>query len=102
MGYPENIICQRSHRELGLSSLLFGHHRRLESTRAVALLVPGFPRLKEWAYAGAFFNYSGAIASHLIVGIGAGELVYLFIQIVLLVVSWATRPSSRCLNVSPG
>src|SRR5262245_27196527 len=35
---------------------------------AVALLVPGFGRLKEWAYAGAFFNYSGAVYSHLSVG----------------------------------
>jgi len=32
---------------------------------ALALLVPRprFPRLKEWAYAGAFFNYTGAAAS---------------------------------------
>jgi uncharacterized membrane protein YphA (DoxX/SURF4 family) len=29
----------------------------------VALLVPGFPRLKEWAYAGAFFNFTGAAVS---------------------------------------
>src|SRR5215467_670000 len=38
---------------------------------AAALLVPRFPRLKEWAYAGTFFNYTGALASHLAVGDGA-------------------------------
>jgi hypothetical protein len=32
---------------------------------AVALLVPRRPLLKEWAYAGAFFTYTGAIVSHL-------------------------------------
>jgi DoxX-like family len=31
-----------------------------------------FPRLKEWAYAGAVFTYTGAAASHLAVGDGAG------------------------------
>ena len=37
---------------------------------AVALFVPRFSRLKEWAYAGAFFNYTGAAASHVLVGDG--------------------------------
>jgi DoxX-like family len=32
---------------------------------AVVLLVPRRPLLKEWAYAGAFFTYTGAIVSHL-------------------------------------
>jgi DoxX-like family len=31
---------------------------------AVAILVPRFGRVKEWAYAGAFFNYSSAVYSH--------------------------------------
>ena len=30
---------------------------------AVAILTPGFPRLKEWAYAGIFFNMTGAAAT---------------------------------------
>ena len=62
---------------------------------AVAMLVPRFPRLKEWAYAGAFFNYSGAIASHLLVGDGAGAVVYPLIQVGLLAASWILRPSAR-------
>ena len=35
---------------------------------ALALLSKGFPRIKEWAYAGALFNYAGAAASHFAVG----------------------------------
>lgn len=34
----------------------------------VALLIPGFPRLKEWAYAGMFFDLTGAVYSGLMVG----------------------------------
>src|SRR5262245_66055387 len=35
---------------------------------AAAIIAPGFPRLKEWAYAGCFFQFSGAVASHLLAG----------------------------------
>lgn len=63
---------------------------------AVALLIPRFPRLKEWAYAGAFFTYTGAVASHLSVGdFPAGELVVLIVMTGLTFVSWALRPPAR-------
>jgi uncharacterized membrane protein YphA (DoxX/SURF4 family) len=62
---------------------------------AVAVLVPGFPRLKEWAYAGMFFNYTGAVASHLAVGDGPESVVYPIIVTGLVIASWALRPSDR-------
>ena len=62
---------------------------------AVAVLVPGFPRLKAWAYAGMVFNYTGAIASHLAVGHGAESVAYPIIITGLVVASWALRPSAR-------
>lgn len=34
----------------------------------IALLIPGFPRIKEWAYAGFFFDLTGAVYSGLAVG----------------------------------
>ena len=34
----------------------------------IALIVPGFPRIKEWAYAGLFFDLTGAVYSGLAVG----------------------------------
>lgn len=34
----------------------------------IAILVPGFPRIKEWAYAGLFFDLSGALYSHIAIG----------------------------------
>jgi hypothetical protein len=63
---------------------------------ALALLVPRFTRLKEWAYAGAFFNYTGAAASHLLAGDRSkwmGPLI--FSGFTLL--SWALRPAARRL-----
>jgi DoxX-like family len=62
---------------------------------AVALLVPGRPLLKEWAYAGAFFSYTGAIFSHLATGYDLAELWLLAVLTALTVLSWALRPPSR-------
>ena len=63
---------------------------------ALALLAPRFPRLKEWAYAGAFFNYTGAAASHLLAGDRAGWAGPLVLAAFTLA-SWALRPASRRL-----
>jgi len=63
----------------------------------VALLAPRLPRLKEWAYAGLLFNYTGAAVSHLVVGDGAGAVVGPMIFIGLTIASWALRPPSRRL-----
>jgi len=62
---------------------------------AVAILVPGVVRLKEWAYAGALFNYSGAVASHLYVGDGPDRWVAPAVFGVLTLASWALRPQDR-------
>jgi hypothetical protein len=62
---------------------------------AAALLIPRRPLLKEWAYAGAFFAYTGAIASHLVTGYDLAEAVPLAILTALTVLSWALRPPSR-------
>jgi hypothetical protein len=62
---------------------------------AAALLVPRRALLKEWAYAGAFFTYTGAIASHLTTGYDRSEVGLLAVLTVLTVLSWALRPASR-------
>jgi hypothetical protein len=62
---------------------------------ALTLLVPGFPRLKEWAYAGAFFDYTGAAASHVLAGSGPSQWVGPMIFSAFTLLSWALRPTSR-------
>ena len=61
----------------------------------LALLAPRFPRLKEWAYAGLVFNYTGAAASHLAVGDGVGSLIGPVIFASLVIASWVLRPQDR-------
>lgn len=65
---------------------------------ALALLVPRFPRLKEWAYAGAFFDYTGAAASHFLAGDRAGQWCGPLIFSAFTLISWALRPASRRLT----
>jgi len=64
---------------------------------AVAILVPRFPRLKEWAYAGAIFNYTGALASHVLAGDGPSKWAWPAAFAALTIVSWALRPADRRL-----
>lgn len=61
----------------------------------VAVLIPKFPLLKEWAYAGFFFVMSGAIYSHIAVGDPAKELIPGLILLALTALSWHFRPVDR-------
>lgn len=63
----------------------------------VAVLIPKFPLLKEWAYAGFFIAMSGAISSHLINGDEAKEIFGPTLLLILTVVSWYFRPADRKL-----
>jgi uncharacterized membrane protein YphA (DoxX/SURF4 family) len=65
---------------------------------AVALVIPRFPRLKEWAYAGVFFDLTGAVVSLFASGLtNVGAMAYPILMIGVAVASWALRPPSRRL-----
>src|SRR5437879_667580 len=64
---------------------------------ALAILAPRLPLLKEWAYAGMFFDLTGAAASHAFSGDGVRNIVTPLIMLVLVAASWALRPPSRRL-----
>jgi hypothetical protein len=69
---------------------------------AIAILVPRFPRLKEWAYAGIFFDLTGAVASVTAVGVYGVYAFHIIAPLViagLTVASWALRPQSRVIGV---
>lgn len=80
LGYPTYLLTI-----LGIWKLL----------GVIAVLIPRFPLLKEWAYAGFFFAMSGAVFSHLAVGDEAMTLFGPLLLIVLTVASWYFRPASR-------
>ena len=80
LGYPVYFVTI-----LGVSKIL----------GVVALLIPKFPLLKEWAYAGFFFMMSGAIFTHIAAGNSMSEIFPSLLLLVLIVVSWYFRPSDR-------
>ncbi len=66
----------------------------------IAVLIPKFGLLKEWAYAGFFFAMSGAVYSHLAIGDTAISLFGPLLLIVLTFVSWYFRPADRRIMTS--
>jgi uncharacterized membrane protein YphA (DoxX/SURF4 family) len=68
----------------------------------IALLAPRLPRLKEWAYAGVFFDLTGAAISHAASGDPAPRVLVPLLMTALAVASWSLRPESRKLGVVRG
>ena len=66
----------------------------------VSVLIPKFPLLKEWAYAGFFFAMSGAVLSHLASGDDAKEFFGPILLLILTVVSWYFRPADRKIVIN--
>lgn len=64
---------------------------------AVAILLPGLPRAKEWAYAGFVINLTAAAATHVSIGDPPTDLIAPAVLLGLAVASWALRPASRRL-----
>ena len=82
LGYPEYVLTL-----LGIWKLL----------GVIAVLVPKFPILKEWAYAGFFFVMSGAAFSHYATGEAICEILPSLLLLTLTMVSWYLRPADRKL-----
>ena len=62
---------------------------------AAVMLIPGWPLLKEWAYAGVVILFGGAFGSHLLAGDGPGIFIWSLIFALMAVGSWALRPPGR-------
>lgn len=59
------------------------------------VLIPKFPILKEWAYAGFFLTMSGALFSHITMGDSVDELFPPILLLILTMISWYFRPTDR-------
>jgi uncharacterized membrane protein YphA (DoxX/SURF4 family) len=85
LGYPPYFLTI-----LGIWKVLGG----------ITILVPRFPRLKEWAYAGIFFEMTGAAASHAASGDYGAYAFHIIVTLSLAglaIASWALRPTDRRL-----
>ena len=69
---------------------------------AIVLLVPRFPLIKEWAYAGIGFLLTGALFAHIAVGHDWVELPPALFLLAFAVISWFLRPSSRRIANATG
>jgi hypothetical protein len=79
VGYPPHLRIM-----LGIAKLL----------GAITLVAPGFPKLKEWAYAGFTFAWIAAAVAHYVAKDGA-TAAFPLVLLILLGVSYATRPETR-------
>lgn len=61
----------------------------------VVVLIPKFPLLKEWAYAGFFFVMAGAIYSHIALGDPVFAVLPSMLLLILVLLSWYFRPTER-------
>ncbi len=61
----------------------------------IAILIPKFKLLKEWAYAGLFFTMSGAVISHIASNDVKAQIIAPIVLAVFTVLSWYLRPASR-------
>jgi hypothetical protein len=82
LGYPVYVLLF-----LGILKLL----------GAAVIAAPGLLRLKEWAYAGSFFQIVLAAGSPAIAGTDLINLGYPIVVMLITLVSWASRPADRVL-----
>jgi hypothetical protein len=83
LGYPEYLMTI-----LGTAKVL----------GVIALLLPGIPLLKEWAYAGFTFDLLGASASHAFVADAPSEIVLPLFLLGIAGLSYYLRPGTRRLS----
>lgn len=85
LGYPEYLMTI-----LGVAKIL----------GVFALLIPGVPLLKEWAYAGFTFDLLGAAASHAFAGGPIAETVVPLVVLAIAIASYCLRPPARRLRLA--
>ena len=61
----------------------------------IAILVPKFKLLKEWAYAGIFFVMTGAVISHIASNDVSAQIISPVMLAIFTVLSWYLRPADR-------
>ena len=64
----------------------------------IAILMPKFKLLKEWAYAGIFFVMSGAVISHIVSGDVSAQIIAPVVLAIFTVLSWYLRPADRKIS----
>jgi len=98
------MAIEGMHDQLGYPLYFIAFIGVAKALGVIALLVPGFPRIREWAYAGLMFDLLGATYSIISAGQPFSAWIFMFLPIALGVGSYiyhhkllhlkATRPAS--------
>jgi hypothetical protein len=80
------VAIQGMHVELGYPIYFVPFIGVAKALGVIAILVPGFPRIKEWAYAGLFFDLIGATFS--ILAIGKPDWLFMVLPLALAISSY--------------
>jgi hypothetical protein len=87
------IAIKGMHEELGYPLYFIPFIGVVKALGVIAILVPGFPRLKEWAYAGLIFDLIGATYS--IIAIGKPDWIFMALPLALAVLSYVFYTKRR-------
>ena len=89
------------HKHLGYPLYLIPFIGIAKCLGVVAIIIPGFPRIKEWAYAGLFFDLIGATYSIIASGGHMGQCLVMILPIALGILSytWYRKRNSEAVNI---
>jgi uncharacterized membrane protein YphA (DoxX/SURF4 family) len=82
------IAVKGMHEELGYPLYFLPFIGVAKLLGAIAILIPGFPKIKEWAYAGLFFDLIGAMFSIMAAGKPASDWAPMVFPIALGVTAY--------------
>lgn len=86
--FSQPIAIKGMHTDLGYPLYLIPFIGVAKWLGVAAILIPGYPRIKEWAYAGLFFDLIGATYSIIAIGGNSGQWVFMLIPIALGALSY--------------
>ena len=88
-------VVQLIHDQLGYPNYIIPFLGIAKIIGAIVLVIPGFNRIKEWAYAGLIFDLTGAMFSLLMIGGGIQAFIGMGIPILVGVVSYIYHHKKR-------
>jgi hypothetical protein len=86
--FSQEIAVKGMHENLGYPLYLIPFIGIAKWLGVLAILVPGFPKIKEWAYAGLFFDLIGATYSIYSSGEHGGGLAFMLMPLMLGIISY--------------
>ena len=103
-GFPDLISTKEAvefFKQLGYPAYLLPFLGVAKMLGAIAILIPGFNRLKEWAYAGIFFDLTGAAYSGVAAGGPITGVLFFLVILVVLFVSYIYHHKKLQLTQAP-